>query len=283
MIVWGDLDAPPVHARALAAALPMYDLPELQGANDALWAALAAKLGEAGVQDLPSGLTRGCDVAALCEDAGLLLSQTCGLPFISGQRAWVRLVATPGYRAQGCDGPFHRSAVLVRLAEPAQGLCDMRGARLALNEVRSNTGMNLLRSELAPLAHGRAFFSQVVLTGSHLSSAAAVAEGEADMAAVDCVTWAQLQRFAPTLGRRLRVLAWTTRSPGLPLVTGRLTDHATFLALQQALGAVAEDPAMAALRRTLLLDGFHRLPERHYRSLLFLEQMAADQGYPDLV
>ena len=266
-----------------AAALPMYDLPELRDANDALWSALSARLRDAGVRGAPSRLTRRPDVAGLCEDPRLLLSQTCGLPFIRGQREWVRLVATPGYRAQGCDGPFHRSAVLVRLNEPAQGLYDMQGSRLALNDIHSNTGMNLLRSELAPFARERAFFRQVVLTGSHASSAAAVAEGRADLAAVDCVTWAHLQRLASTLSRRLRVLAWTTRSPGLPLVTGRLTDHATFRVLEDALNAIADDPAMAATRATLLLDRFHKLPERHYRSLLFLEQMAADQGYPDLL
>ncbi len=41
------------------AALPMYDLPELEAANDALWAAIAERLVAQGLEDTPDRLTRG--------------------------------------------------------------------------------------------------------------------------------------------------------------------------------------------------------------------------------
>jgi ABC-type phosphate/phosphonate transport system substrate-binding protein len=265
------------------AALPMYDLPELEAANDALWSALAERLRAAGVARTPPILTRGRPLGPLWSDPRLLLAQTCGYPYIVGLRGWVRLVGTPQYRAAGCEGPFHRSAVLVRSGDRAQSLDEMRGRRLALNEATSNTGMNLLRAEIAPLAKSARFFGEVITTGAHARSAAAVAGGEADLCAVDCVTWAHLQRLEPTMASKLRVLAWSSRSPGLPLITGRMTDEATFAALGQCLADVMGDPTLAEVRRALLLDGLHTLPDANYRGLLYVEQIAIDQGYPDLV
>ena len=269
-------------ARAGLAALPMYDPPELQEANDALWAALRQRLEVRGVA-APPGLTRTSDLDALWSSSDLLIAQTCGYPLATRLRDQVRLVLTPRYRAQGCDGPFHRAAVVVRKSAGARSLPDLKGGRLALNGPESNTGMNLLRAEIAPIAYGQPFFSAVVTTGSHAQSAAAVAEGRADLASLDCVTWALLQRLQPALAAELTVRAWTPRSPGLPLVTSRLTRHAVFAALQAALGEVMDDPALAAARRELLLEGFEPLPPSYYTGLLQYEQMAADLSYPRLI
>ncbi len=271
-----------VGMSAAVAALPMYDFLELQAANDALWSALCNRLADAGVECAPARLNRGANLDRLWTDPNLMLAQTCGYPFMTRLRGRVRLVLTPRYRARGCDGPFHRSVVVVRKGERAQGLADLRGLRLALNGPDSNTGMNLLRAEIAPIARTAAFFGAVISTGSHAASAAAVAEGQADVAAIDCITWAHLQRLQSELTERLSVLAWTARSPGLPLITGRLTDRATFEALTAALNDLARDEALAPVRHTLLLEGFHPLPEPHYRSLLYFEQMAESLGYPAL-
>jgi ABC-type phosphate/phosphonate transport system substrate-binding protein len=274
---WGELGL-----GAAIASLPMYDLPELREANDALWAALRARLLAQGVDCLPRALTREPDLDAIWNAPNLLVAQTCGYPFMTRLRHRVRLVATPRYLARGCDGPFHRAAIVVRKGSRAQSLADLRGLRLAFNAPDSNTGVNLLRAELAQVAHGAGFFAATVSTGSHADSAAAVAEGRADVASIDCVTWAFLQRLRPALTERLAVLAWTARSPGLPLVTSRLTDRTTFTWLRQALDELARDPGLAPLRRELLLDGFHSLPEPHYRTLLYFEQMAASLGYAQL-
>ncbi len=193
------------------------------------------------------------------------------------------MAATPGYRAPGCQGPYHRSVILVRLHDKAMSLADARGRRLAINAPDSNTGVNLLRAEVASLAGGRPFFAGVVETGAHARSVAALAEGVADIAAVDCVSWALLERSSPLLCNRLRVLAWSRASPGLPLVTGALT-HGTELALlRRTLDAVAQDPALKAARQALLLDRFHNVPEADYRSLARLAARAAELGYPRLV
>jgi ABC-type phosphate/phosphonate transport system substrate-binding protein len=270
------------RARERLAALPMYDLPDLAEANDELWSAISRYLRDDGVQSVPAALSRGLPLLALWTDPDLLLSQACGYPLMTALSGRVRVVSTPRYRAPGCKGPFHRSAVVVRATDRAEALADLAGRRLALNDETSGTGMNLLRALIAPLARRRPFFGQVEITGSHLASAEAVAGGSADLAALDCVTWAHLQRLRPGLAAQLRLLTWSAGSPGLPLITARNTDRATLAAIGRALGEVSRDPALAAARRELLLEGFSNLPPARYLSVLHWERFAADLGYPEL-
>ena len=263
-------------------ALSMYDLPGLQWANDRLWAAVRGRLEAAGLSDLPQALDRESPVGEVWTDPGLLLAQTCGYPFVKQLSRRVRLVATPRYRAEGCRGPFHSSVVIVRAEERAQGLAGVKGARLALNDEASGSGMNLLRAAVAPLAGGQPFFGTVAVTGSHLASIRAVATGHADVAAIDAVTWAHVGRLEPDLISGLRPLAWTSSSPGLPLITAGDVDEPTLAALQGALDDAAHDPSLVDVRQALLLDGFSLLREPHYHAVLHLEQRAIDLGYPRL-
>ncbi len=259
----------------------MYDPPELHAANDALWAAIGTRLGREGV-DCPQGLTRGPSLETIWSDPGLLLAQTCGYPLMTTLKGRVQVVATPRYGALGCDGPRHRSFVVVRRNDPAANLSDLRGRHCAVNDLSSNTGMNLLRALIAPLSSGEAFFGAVTLTGAHAASAEAVATGAADVAAVDCISFALLERLRPATTRRLRVLAWTAPSPGLPLVTAAETRPATRAALRRALADAAGDPSLREVRAELLLEGFDLLDVSSYESVLDLERGAFAQGYPVL-
>ena len=264
------------------AALSMYDLPELQDANDALWAAIVERLRARNVFDAPEQLTRDIPAEVLWTDPDLVLAQACGFPLATRLEGRVRVVATPRYRARGCDGADYRSAVVVRADSLASSLDELRASRCAVNDLASNSGMNLLRAEIAPLAKGRAFFKSVVITGSHLASAEAVAQNDADVAALDCVTWAHLQRWRPSLTAGLRVLTWTVRSPGLPLITSLGTSPSQLVALRAALDDVASDPDLREVRRTLLLEGFSLVPAEHYRAALRLQEIASGLGYPHL-
>jgi ABC-type phosphate/phosphonate transport system substrate-binding protein len=260
----------------------MYDLPELREANDALWAAIATRLRARDIVDLPDHLTRDIAPEVLWTDPDLVLAQTCGLPLATQLEGRVRVVATPRYRARGCDGADYRSAVVVRADSAVSSLDDLRAGRCAVNDLGSNSGMNLLRAEIAPLAGGKTFFKSVLVTGSHLASAEAIAEDEADVAALDCITWAHLRRWRSGLTDRLRVLTWTVRSPGLPLITSLGTSPSQLAALRAALDDVARDPDLREVRETLLLEGFSLTPAEHYRAALRLRDIAVGLGYPHL-
>jgi ABC-type phosphate/phosphonate transport system substrate-binding protein len=261
------------------ACLPMYDPPELHRANDALWHAIAARLPLSGV---PDELTRSDDLRALWRHPGLLLGQTCGYPLMTELGDAVQVVATPVYRAPGCDGAYHRSAIVVRTADRVTDLAGVEGRRCVINGWDSNSGMNLLRAALAPIAAGRRFFTEIAVSGSHRESLRQVAAGAADVAAIDCVTLALLRRIEPETTAAIRVLAWTPASPSLPLITAAGTTPADLTALRAALADVAADPALSALRDDLLIDSFVILPADAYGAVLDLEAGAARQGYPRL-
>ena len=256
----------------------MHDLPAVRWAPDALWAALAQRLAEQGVP-APSALDRRPDYPAVWREPGLVLSQTCGYPYATALRGTVRLVATPCYAAPGCDGPAYCSLLLVRAQDPADELADLRGRRAAFNAADSQSGHNALRAAVAPLAQAGRFFSAAFPTGSHAASAAAVAAGEADLCAVDCVTWAMLLRHEPEGAAGLRVLGRTAPAPGLPLITGAAGPLAT---IRAALAAVMAEPGLAAARAALLLDGIEILTDSAYDAIPVMERQAIAAGYPTL-
>ena len=264
------------------AALPMYDFAPLHAATDELWAAIAARLRAAGIDDVPSALSRDISHVATWRDPRLLFGQACQYPLASAWHESVQLIAIPAYAAPGCEGSRYRSAIIVRAEDPALQLEDLRGRRCAINERDSNSGSNLLRAAIAPLAeHGR-FFSSVDLTGGHVASVRAVAEGSADVAAIDCVSYAHIQRFSPELTARLRILDWTPSSPGLPYVTARASDASIVSALRAALGEVQGDPALAAVRGALLLAGVDFTVDESYAEVRELERGALELGYPQV-
>jgi ABC-type phosphate/phosphonate transport system substrate-binding protein len=264
------------------AALPMYDFPALQDAHDRLWRRLRGHLAEFEVDDAPLHLTRGMPHEEVWAHPRLLLGQACEYPIAKFFADRVRVVATPRYTATGCVGATYRSAILVRANDPARSLEDLRGRRCVINEWTSNSGMNLLRSAIAAIAGGARFFESVVASGSHRDSVHAVASGQADVAAVDCVTLAHLRKFEAASVAALRVLGWTPATPSLPLVTSATNDDGIVRALRAALGALEAQSVMSELRETLYLDGFELQPAEGFKQVLELERAARDAGYPEL-
>src|SRR5918994_4527340 len=171
----------------MSASLPMYDLPELRPALDALWTGLARHLAREGVPDVPRALTHGASLDALWSSPDLLFSQCCGYDLLNGYAGALHPLATPCYSAPGCVGPAYASVVVVAESSPASSLEDLRGSVCAINGWSSHSGMSALRALIAPQSRGGRFFERIEVSSSHRASLAMVARGEADVAAIDCV------------------------------------------------------------------------------------------------
>lgn len=264
------------------ATLQMYDLPEIRAATDDWWAGLARAFARTGLTDVSAALTRDRPPEECWRDPGLLFGQTCGYPLMHELAGVVQVVATPAYRAPGCRGPAYCSLLLVREDDVATALSDLGGRTAAFNAPNSQSGYSALRHAVAPLTRGGRFFSRVIETGSHLGSAAAVKEGRADLAALDCVTYALLDRYRPEAVAGLRILGRTASAPALPYVTRRDADGESVARLRDGLAEAAADPTLAAARETLLLRGVEVLPPKAYDRVLELEAEALNHGYPRL-
>jgi ABC-type phosphate/phosphonate transport system substrate-binding protein len=98
-------------------------------------------------------------------------------------------------------------------------------------------------------------FCDTILTGSHIASVAAVAEGRADFAAIDCVVHANLVRYRPQALAGTRILCSTPGMPGLPLIAGRAVSSGHLRAMKEGLANAAADSGLAEVRRALGIRG----------------------------
>ncbi len=238
---------------AFVAALPMYDWPEVRAETDAQWARLRDALRRRGV-DAPQALTRentpsgSLDLMALWRDPALLLAQTCWGPMGLGLADHVEVVGQPDYSGhEGGEGELYSSAVVMRgtgdgVKAPADGravlpLDVLRGRRFAFNSADSMSGYLALGQDLAALGESFSLFCGQTETGGHRASLAAVADGKADVVAVDCRSWSLFRRFEPDVSSRLEVVGWTARRKGLPYICARALPAETVSTLREVLAS----------------------------------------------
>ena len=267
----------------MIAGLPMYDLPGLRGVQDVFWQGLAEALRAEGFAEVPEALMRPDDLEAFWRAPDLLFGQTCGYPLMTKLAGQVCVLATPVYDAPSCEGHLYCSHIIARAADAGRTLADFLDRRAVINGWDSHSGMNALRHSFAPLSAGRArCFTEVLVSGSHRGSMQTVAEGRADIAAIDCVTYAIVAAVDPALAERLQILASSRRAPGLPFITRGDASDDELLRLRRALHAALADPAGAEARQALLLAGAVDTNEGDYQAILDMEREAGALGYAEL-
>ena len=260
----------------------MYDFPWTTDANDVLWSAIATRLNGVGLA-APTSLTRGVDPLDLWSSPQLVFGQTCGYPYVTSLHRSVTLVATPIYDFPGCVGAANCSFLIASKKSGRWSLANFRGARAVVNNPDSNSGMNRFRAAVAPLAGGKAFFCEVTVSGSHAASIAAVAADEADIASIDCVSLALIQRGRPDMTDNVRVIAPTAVTQGLPFIVSNALAPTYLQPLRAALADVLADSSLAQARKTLGIVGAQVLDAAHYDDVAKLESEAIAAGYPDLL
>lgn len=256
----------------------MYDHQAQQAANDALWAWIAVRLAAMGLPGVPHALDRARSPEEAWHDPALLLGQACGYPYARFHKERLRLLAAPRYDAPHCEGARHCSVIAVHADDPRRTLAAFAGAVAAINDPASNTGTNLLRHTLAEQALPGPFLSSMIQTGSHVASMRAVAAGEADLAAIDAVTFAAADASYPGLAGSLRIIAQSHSVPSLPFVTARETPEPVAAMVRAALLAAMAAPELAEARAALLLLGAEAVAPDTYDEVLALEREADAAG-----
>ncbi|MEO8244029.1 MAG: PhnD/SsuA/transferrin family substrate-binding protein [bacterium] len=236
----------------MIASLGMYDRAEAQPSNDRLWALIRDGLRGEGLA-APDTLTRGAGAywdAWRSDD--LILSQTCGFPYRARLHGKVALIATPDFGVTLCPPGYYRSVLVARKQDPRQTLTDFDGAALAFNEDLSQSGW------AAPQNHARALgisLRPALRSGGHLMSARAVAEGRAEIAAIDAVTWSMAAEW-DSFAADLKVIAQTSPTPGLPYIAALGADAETlFRVIDHAIATLPQtDRAILRLRGLVRIE-----------------------------
>jgi ABC-type phosphate/phosphonate transport system substrate-binding protein len=242
----------------MIASLPMYDRPETAGANDRLWAGIARSLAALGIP-APAALDRVTGIWEAWLSPDLLLSQTCGLPYRTRLHGEVTLVATPVCDLSGTPPGHYHSVIVARRTDPRRDFAQFDGATLAINDAGSQSGW------AAPAAEAEAAgvaFGAIRATGAHRASARAVAEGGADLAAIDALTWRMIRRW-DDCAAALKEIGTTRPTPALPWITGQGRDPAPLArALAEALAELAAED-----RDALGLLGATSIPPEAYLAI----------------
>lgn len=266
-------------------ALPMYNnSPALTEAAQALLRRLVQGLRELGWREPMTLVQPEHDLLGFWASPSTLLSQTCGYPLVTQLAERVQVLARPQFAIEGCEDHGYCSVVVVRADDRAQDLIGLQGLRLAINSEDSHSGMNALRHRLAPVAAPRLvagrFFSEVQVSGSHAHSLGLVQSQQADVCAVDVVTWHHLVTHRPESVQGLRVLTRTASAPSLPWTVNRRLgppQHAHLLAL--VLDLPRREPDACAVLR---LDSFKPATLADYQTITRMQDEAVALAYPVL-
>jgi ABC-type phosphate/phosphonate transport system substrate-binding protein len=243
------------------AALPMYDLPSLASAHQALWTAMVTYLHREGHAHLPATLETITDPYAFWRDPQVLFSQCCEYPLLLGLQTQLEMLASPHYDCVGCEGARYSSYIVARADDPRRTLVDYYQSCVAINDVQSNSGYNLLAAAVAELGARNPFFKNHVVSGSHLQSLLAVKRQSADLAAVDCVSFTQLKRAHLINPADYQILAHTSQAGALPWVCSKSVPADLQHSLKAALQAALTDPHLTQTRQALLLKGADFSPD----------------------
>jgi ABC-type phosphate/phosphonate transport system substrate-binding protein len=259
----------------MRAMISMYDMPERRPAIEAWWQGLARHWQAEGLRDVPqtTHMTDG-DLYELWQAPDLFIAQTCGFPLTHRLKDRVTLVATPVYAVDGCAGGRYHSVIVARRDGDVRSLDDVAGKVAAINGHDSQSGWNALRHSLI----GKAAPARILETGGHRKSVAAVREGRADVAAIDCVTYAGLEALAPQEITPLRIIARSASAPALPFVTRRDIAPADLEKLRAGLRTAMADPALAEPRAAMQLAGLEIVPLQAYDRMLEMEREADRAG-----
>lgn len=242
----------------MIASLPMYDWVELRSAHQALWALIRDNL-RAVHHPAPENLDLDIGLWEAWKDPQLVLGQTCGMPFRTALCGTVNTVGSVDYGLSDAPCGYYYSQMVVR-ADAYGDFTDYQHKTLAFNGHDSQSGWAAPQNDAEQ--HGF-IFTHTLHTGAHRESARAVARGNADIAAIDAITWRLIRTHMPETAAQLRVLTRTTPTPGLPLITALNRDPAPITrAVTDAIDAL---PSLD--KTTLGIVGLAAVPDSAYLAI----------------
>jgi ABC-type phosphate/phosphonate transport system substrate-binding protein len=255
---------------SLKANLPMYDWPETSEALDQFWHLFSQTLNNIGY-DLPDQLDRQAG-EAIWQDQQLAVSQTCGFPLVHTLKESVTVLGTPTFNCDYFVDGHYASVILTRADDKRQYLHEFAGSTVAINSMHSQSGFNALRNLLFEqhlINHDKpGFFAKAHMSGGHRYSMQAVADKQADVCAIDPVSYALAQRYDATTGS-LKVIDCTASTPGLPLICSQSLFATTeeFAQWKNAVQDAWKIAASDSVAKPLLLDGIVDIPRAAYNTV----------------
>jgi len=250
----------------------MYDWPEVADDVDRLWSAIRAAAHEAGVS-VPDRLTRTESLVELWSDPSMILGQVCSLNPVRDGLGETEVIGTIVYEPSpglpDAESGTYYSVLVARADDDrcadlgADGVGSgaangsirrFTGASVAANGTDSQSGYWSLGHFVRDQLTDGPIFENMVFTGAHRESVRAVADGRADIAAIDVHSWRLATEYEPA-SSDLNVIGTTTPTPGVVcVVSWELKQH--HAALDAALAAALDSIAGTDTAARLHISGY---------------------------
>lgn len=196
--------------------------------------------------------------------AGFAVGQICGITFANAPAGQLRYLAT--FVADATTVPAgHYNSILVTprengLTTPAD--FDPARHKAVINETGSFSGNLTFAAHMA--AEHNTGLGTPLASGAHLKSIGMVARGEADLAAIDRISFALARQTVPDDVAGVTVIGETTSHPGVPLVADSSLPEELATRLRTEILAFREDPAWAEMQSILGLSDITVLDQSVY-------------------
>ena len=204
-------------------SLEMYNRAETQKAHQELYQNIVKELKIRGIE-APAVLSKNRETIEFWGSNELFLSQTCGLPYRLFLHNKVTLVGTPDYGLKGFKPGHYASVIIVRKEDKIKSLTDFSSSIFAYNDILSQSGWAAPQKYFKEL---KINIDKIKLSGSHRASAKLVSEGQADIAAIDAISFKLIKEY-DNFSSNLSIIAQTKSTPGLPIIAHKNANQTLF-------------------------------------------------------
>jgi len=182
------------------------------------------------------------------------LAFVCSGPYTQGKKeSGMEMLVVPVANGK----TVYHSYIIANKNSTIRSLDDLRGKKFAFTDPQSNTGSLVPTYMLARKGETpKSFFRDFFYSNSHDNSIRAVADGQADGAAVDSLIWEFINRVDPALTAKTRIVEKSPAYGIPPVVVSAGTDPAMKQQLKQIFLTLHEDKSAAAMLAKLQIDRF---------------------------
>ena len=265
----------PINSVSRSVSLPMYDFPEVHTSTMEIVDALVTALSTIGLSahtEVPNASVHS-DLMRHWLGAGMLLSQTCGLPFIEELHTSVNVVGTPLWTDVSDDRGRYRTVIVVPESLGITSIDQAVGLRAVVNNTQSLSGWCSLGIALANATNDSAVATPYVQSGGHAASLQMLQDGDADIASIDSATYRLLSRHRPALVENVRVIGYGPAVPATPIIVSK-SSTVDADELYRVVSEVFGRSELQAALGNIGICGFVRLANSDYDSVMDLAKTA---------
>jgi phosphonate transport system substrate-binding protein len=190
------------------------------------------------------------------------LAFVCAGPYTQGKKEFgMEILAVP--MANGKT--VYHSYIIASKSGPINSMQDLQNKKFAFTDPQSNTGYLVPAYMLARRGKTpKSFFSDYFYTNSHDNSIKAVADNQADGAAVDSLIWEFMNKIDPAVTSRTKIVEKSPPYGIPPIVVNPALDPETKKRLKEILLTLHEDKKASALLAKIQIDRFVEGDDRMY-------------------